>query len=64
MAYDPFSDSFITMGDDKISRFSSAGVLLETLDFADSVNFDQGTVDGLGHIFGADNGGNLFLVDY
>lgn len=65
LVYDPFSDSFITMGDDEISRFSSAGVLLETLGFAgQGVNFDQGTVDGLGHIFAADNNGRLYLVDY
>ncbi len=65
MAYDPFSDSFITMGDDEISRFSSAGALLETLSFAgQGINFDQGTVDGLGHIFAADNNGKLIIVDY
>ncbi len=66
MAYDPFSDSFITMGDTEISRFSSAGVLLETIDLASLgiSTFDQGTVDGLGHIFGADNGGRLVMIDY
>ncbi|RIK81385.1 MAG: hypothetical protein DCC68_08760 [Planctomycetota bacterium] len=64
MAYDPFSDSFITMGDNAISRFSSTGVLLETITFAVGTDFDQGTVDGLGHIFAANNGGDLFLIDY
>jgi hypothetical protein len=65
MVYDPFSDSFVTMGDDEISRFSPAGSLLETLSFAgQGITFDQGTVDGLGHIFAASNSGSLVLVDY
>jgi hypothetical protein len=28
------------------------------------MRFDQGTVDGRGHLFAADNGGNLVFVDY
>lgn len=63
LVYDPFSDSFITMGANAIARFSSAGVFLEQR-FFNGPTFDQGTVDGLGHIFGADNGGTLYLIDY
>lgn len=64
LVYDPFSDSFITMGGNQIARFGSDGTLLETRNFSSSLNFDQGTVDGLGHIFAADNGGFLTLIDY
>ncbi len=51
------------MGAGSISRFDSAGSLLETISFR-GATFDQGTVDGLGHIFAADNNGLLYMVDY
>lgn len=63
LVYDPFADSFISMGAGSISRFDSAGSLLETISFR-GATFDQGTVDGLGHIFAADNNGLLYMVDY
>ena len=28
------------------------------------LRFDQGTVDGRGHLFAADNGGKLIFIDY
>ncbi len=64
LVFDPFSGDYIAMGDNAISRFDANGNLLETRLFAANSNFDQGTVDGQGHIFAANNGGDLYLIDY
>lgn len=66
--YDPFSSSIIIFGDDHISQYDLTGTLLADLDFValgeSFLNFDQGTVDGDGHIFAASNSGHLVFIDY
>jgi len=78
--YDPFTGDIMIFGDSFMAQIDpSSGTLVSFRDF-DGVcsstdpanntpvpvfpNFDQGTVDGNGHAFVADNGGHLFFVDY
>lgn len=60
--YDPFSNTIITFGGSTVNQWSLAGALLNTKSFA-GAGFDQGTVDGKGHLFIASNP-NLFFLDY
>jgi PEP-CTERM motif-containing protein len=64
MVYDPFSDSLILGGGNHISQISLASntIIHDLLVAGDT--FDQGAVDGNGHLFWADNGGRLFFLDY
>jgi len=64
MVFDPFSGSLVLGGSNHITQLDP--ITLSTVsDFAiDSDNFDQGAVDGLGHIYWADNNGRLFFMDY
>jgi len=59
--YDPFSDSIILFGDSKITQLDLFGTILAELT---GVRFDQGTVDGLGHLYAASNSGTLTFVDF
>lgn len=60
--FDAFSNSIILFGDGHISQYSLTGVLLDDLVLGG--NFDQGTVDGMGHIFAANNDGTMTFIDY
>lgn len=64
MVFDPFSGSLILGGSNHITQLDP--ITLATLsDIAiDSDNFDQGAVDGLGHIYWADNNGRMLFMDY
>jgi len=65
-AYDAYSDTIILFGDGHISQvdpYAGGTSLLHDLSgFAGT--FDQGAVDGQGHIFAANNNGNLTFIDY
>ena len=63
--YDPFSDTVILFGNNHITQYNVAtGVQVSDLTIP-NVQFDQGTVDGMGHLYVADNtNGNLFFLDY
>lgn len=65
MVYDPFSGYLVLGGGDQIAQIdpSSPGSIYNNATFAGNT-FDQGAVDGLGHIFWADNGGKFFFMDY
>ena len=60
--YDPFSNTVITFGGTTVNQWSLAGNLLYSKSFP-GTGFDQGTVDGKGHLFIAANP-NLFFLDY
>ncbi len=68
--YDPFSNSVIIMGDDHVTQINLAGTIISNRNFLTSpvggVNpaFDQGAVDGNGHLFVASNSGHLLFMDY
>ena len=65
MVYDPFSGDLILGGGDQIAQIdpNNPTVLASVLTVPGNT-FDQGAVDGKGHIFWADNGGNFFFEDY
>jgi hypothetical protein len=64
LTYDPFTDDFIFIGDDHITQLDGATLALVSDLEVPGVNFDQGTVDGKGHGFFADNLGKLVFLDY
>lgn len=65
MQFDPFSGNLILDGSTQISQINPAAptVIISTATFA-GMTFDQGGVDGLGHLFIASNAGNLLFMDY
>jgi streptogramin lyase len=64
-AYDPFTDTIVLFGDGHLSQVdpngSGASLLHDASGFAGT--FDQGAVDGQGHIFAANNNGDLTFMD-
>ncbi len=66
--YDPFSGDVIVFGDTHVTQLDLAGNIVSDLDLMDfpgvTPEFDQGTVDGEGHLFAASNTGHLLFVDY
>ena len=63
--YDPFSGDLILGGADEIAQIdpTNPSVILSSATFANN-QFDQGAVDGKGHIFWADNNGRFFFLDF
>ena len=65
MTLDPFTGDLILFGGDTINQIDPTNpTVVKSSKTVAGVNFDQGTVDGLGHIFIADNGGKLVFLDY
>ena len=71
LAADPFSNTLIISGANEIWQLSldAAGttatvVAKITRDTLGTSNWDQTSVDGAGHLFGANNNGNILFVDY
>ncbi len=65
--YDPFTDSIILFGDNHITQLDLLGNVLSDLDttyMGMPFSLDQGTVDGQGHIYVANNSGYLVFIDY
>jgi WD40 repeat protein len=64
MVYDPFSSTLILGGSNHISQISlvTNTVIHDLVVPGDT--FDQGAVDGQGHVFWADNNGRFFFLDY
>jgi hypothetical protein len=63
-AYDPFTDTIILMGNTHISQVDpNTGGTSLLHDISIGGTFDQGAVDGKGHIFAANNDGNLTFLD-
>lgn len=64
MVYDPFSGDLILGGGNQITQIDPAtNAILGSATFSRNV-FDQGAVDGNGHIFWASNRGQMFFMDY
>jgi hypothetical protein len=65
MAFDPFTNDLILFGGNHITQINpTTGSILSDLTLSLGSSFDQGTVDGKGHIFAANNGGDLAFIDY
>jgi hypothetical protein len=65
MEYDPFSGDLILAGGNEVLQINPiTDAVLSVFVAPSGVQFDQGAVDGLGHIFWADNNGRLLFLDY
>ncbi len=65
MAFDPVTGDLMLFGDSHISQIALSDLtILKSDRFFAGADFDQGTVDGLGHLFVASNDGDLFFMDY
>jgi hypothetical protein len=65
MVFDPFSGDLILGGSNHITQLDPTTLaIVSDISFVVGDTFDQGAVDGLGHIFWADNGGRFFFMDY
>jgi hypothetical protein len=68
--FDPFTGDIILFGDNHVTQIGGIGAIpfiKSDLDLATlglSLQLDQGTVDGAGHIYAASNTGHLFFLDY
>lgn len=66
--FDPFSGNLILGGADEFAQIDPANpTVIKSSRFFPSAGFsqfDQGAIDGLGHIYWADNNGNFFFEDY
>lgn len=64
MAYDAYTGHLMLFGDSHVAQVDPATMnMVSTRGFA-GVQFDQGTTDGRGHLFVADNNGQLLFMDY
>lgn len=64
MVYDPFSNTLVLGGSNHISQIDlSTNLVIHDLTVSGDT-FDQGAVDGKGHLFWADNNGRFFYMDY
>jgi hypothetical protein len=64
MVYDPFSNSLIISGGNELEQYSLTSDKVVSTAFFGSDVLDQGAVDGNGHLYWADNDGNLVFIDY
>jgi hypothetical protein len=65
MTYDPFTNTYILMGDSTITQIDANTLaILGSRVFSGGFTFDQGTVDGNGHLFAASNDGRMLFMDY
>ena len=64
MAFDPFTGTLIMFGDSQITQIDPPTLSILSNRTVNGATFDQGTVDGKGHLFVASNGGTLFFEDY
>ena len=66
LSYDPYTGDLILYGTDHVTQIDPKTLQIVS-DFtfkSFGVSFDQGAVDGDGHVYVADNGGHLLFIDY
>ncbi|MBI2174427.1 MAG: PEP-CTERM sorting domain-containing protein [Candidatus Omnitrophica bacterium] len=64
LAYDSFTGDFMLFGDGQVSQYDPGSNSFVSTMLFPGEQFDQGSVDGAGHLFGASNLGNMLFVDY
>jgi uncharacterized membrane protein len=66
ISYDPFTGDLFLVGSDSVTQIDPNTLkIISELDFPGTgFQFDQGAEDGKGHLYAADNGGHLLVVDY
>ena len=66
ISFDPYTGDLIIVGTNHITQIDPTTLKIVS-DFVETqvgVSFDQGAVDGKGHVYVADNNGHLAFVDY
>jgi hypothetical protein len=61
--YDPFTGDLILVGATEVAQYDPTMGKIVSFAFF-SGTFDQGSVDGLGHLFAASNDGTMLFLDY
>ena len=67
ISFDPYTGDFILVGSSQVVQFDpSTNTVVSTLNAGVDgiIQLDQGSTDGKGHLFVADNYGKLLFVDY
>ena len=64
IVFDPFSSSLILFGDGSVSQYKPGTGFISTFTPVGPNQFDQGAIDGKGHLFGASNDGDMLFIDY
>jgi outer membrane protein OmpA-like peptidoglycan-associated protein len=65
MTFDPYTGDLMLMGSNHITQISVGATPTIVSDLSTNLStFDQGTVDGNGHLFAACNCGSMLFVDY
>jgi hypothetical protein len=64
MAYDPYTGDLMLFGGTQVVQIDPATAQQVSSRSFPGTHFDQGTVDGKGHLFVANNKGTLLFVDY
>ena len=62
-AYDPYTGGFLLFGSSHVTQVTAAGAIVSDL-VVPGMTFDQGAVDGHGHVLVASNSGHMLFVDY
>lgn len=66
ISFDPFTGDLILYGTNHVTQIDPQTLkIVSDYTFTNfGVSFDQGAVDGHGHVYVADNGGHLLFIDY
>lgn len=64
MAYDQYTGHLLLFGSNHVTQIDPATMTVVADKAFSGMEFDQGTVDGRGHMFVASNNGRLFFMDY
>ena len=65
ITFDPFTGDLFLVGASSVAQIDPNTLkIVSELDFPGGFTFDQGAEDGKGHLYAADNGGHLLIVDY
>ena len=62
--FDPFTADVIIVGDSHITQIDPSTLTVVSDLVVPGATFDQGAVDGQGHLFVANNGGSIYFLDY
>jgi len=65
ISFDPLTGDLMLFGDNEVNQYHPGTGIIGTLTIGGaSTQFDQGTVDGKGHLFVASNDGKMLFLDY
>lgn len=64
MVFDPFTGHLMLFGSTHVTQINPVNFAILSDRSFPGASFDQGTADGTGHLYVADNGGRLLFLDY